>query len=173
MLGSVGVNIGTRFLASKEAPIDDDWKQAIIEAHSEDAVKAEVLNDIIPVRARSDTAPLDVRCGRHFSTNGAANGTRRAATALDCGLKWPIGYDEDYAAKHWCGRDRRPAGSAKFSPSPRSCGNWLTRPKPRWPGRLDHIERDGSCRTLSDDYRTVRSSGIHPLPSQRRTRYWQ
>jgi len=42
MLGAVGVNIGTRFLASQEAPIDDDWKQAIIEAHSEDAVKAEV-----------------------------------------------------------------------------------------------------------------------------------
>ena len=40
MLGAVGVNMGTRFLASKEAPIDDDWKQAIIEAHSEDAVKA-------------------------------------------------------------------------------------------------------------------------------------
>jgi len=49
MLGAVGVNMGTRFLASKEAPIDDDWKQAIIEAYSEDAVKAEVINDIIPV----------------------------------------------------------------------------------------------------------------------------
>ena len=49
MLGAVGVNIGTRFLASKEAPIDEDWKQAIIEAHSEDAVRAEVINDIIPV----------------------------------------------------------------------------------------------------------------------------
>lgn len=49
MLGAVGVNIGTRFLASKEAPIDDDWKQAIIEACSEDAVKADVINDIIPV----------------------------------------------------------------------------------------------------------------------------
>src|ERR1700688_1699115 len=49
MLGAVGVNMGTRFLASKEAPIDDDWKRAIIEAHSEDAVKVEVLNDIIPV----------------------------------------------------------------------------------------------------------------------------
>ena len=45
MLGAVGVNMGTRFLASKEAPIDDEWKQA----HSEDAVKVEVLNDIIPV----------------------------------------------------------------------------------------------------------------------------
>ena len=36
MLGAVGVNMGTRFLASKEAPIDDDWKRAIIEAHSEE-----------------------------------------------------------------------------------------------------------------------------------------
>jgi enoyl-[acyl-carrier protein] reductase II len=49
MLGAVGVNMGTRFLASKEAPIDDHWNQAIIEAHSEDSVKAEVLNDIIPM----------------------------------------------------------------------------------------------------------------------------
>src|SRR3954470_2422351 len=29
MLGAVGVNMGTRFLASKEAPIDDIWKHAI------------------------------------------------------------------------------------------------------------------------------------------------
>jgi enoyl-[acyl-carrier protein] reductase II len=49
MLGAVGVNMGTRFLASKEAPIDNDWKQAIIEARSEDSVKVDVLNDIIPV----------------------------------------------------------------------------------------------------------------------------
>jgi enoyl-[acyl-carrier protein] reductase II len=49
MLGAVGVNIGTRFLASKEAPIDDAWKQAIAEARSEDAVKIDVLNDIQPV----------------------------------------------------------------------------------------------------------------------------
>ena len=49
MLGAVGVNMGTRFLASQESPIDEDWKQAIIEARSEDALKAEVINDIIPV----------------------------------------------------------------------------------------------------------------------------
>src|SRR3974390_3712787 len=29
MLGAVGVNMGTRFLASQESPIDADWKQAI------------------------------------------------------------------------------------------------------------------------------------------------
>jgi enoyl-[acyl-carrier protein] reductase II len=49
MLGAVGVNIGTRFLASKEAPIDDAWKLAIAAARSEDAVKLDVLNDIQPV----------------------------------------------------------------------------------------------------------------------------
>ncbi len=49
MLGAVGVNMGTRFLASKEAPIEDAWKAAIAAAKSEDAVKVEVLNDIQPL----------------------------------------------------------------------------------------------------------------------------
>jgi nitronate monooxygenase/enoyl-[acyl-carrier protein] reductase II len=49
MLGAVGVNIGTRFLASREAPIEDAWKAAITSAESEDAVKVEVLNDIQPL----------------------------------------------------------------------------------------------------------------------------
>ena len=46
MLGAVGVNLGTRFLASKEAPISDEWKQAIAGAKSEDTMKVDVLNDI-------------------------------------------------------------------------------------------------------------------------------
>jgi enoyl-[acyl-carrier protein] reductase II len=49
MLGAVGVNIGTRFLASMEAPIGDEWKAAIAAAGSEDAVKVEVFNDIQPL----------------------------------------------------------------------------------------------------------------------------
>jgi enoyl-[acyl-carrier protein] reductase II len=49
MLGAVGVNLGTRFLASKEAPIADEWKHAIAGARSEDAVKVDVLNDIRPL----------------------------------------------------------------------------------------------------------------------------
>ena len=49
MLGAVGVNLGTRFLASKEAPISEEWKQAILRAQSEQAIKVEVLNDISPV----------------------------------------------------------------------------------------------------------------------------
>jgi enoyl-[acyl-carrier protein] reductase II len=49
MLGAVGVNLGTRFLASKEAPISEEWKQAIMHARSDEAVKADVLNDITPL----------------------------------------------------------------------------------------------------------------------------
>src|SRR5262247_2510822 len=49
MLGAVGVNLGTRFLASKEATIEGEWKQAIVAANSEDAVKIDFLNDIMPL----------------------------------------------------------------------------------------------------------------------------
>lgn len=49
MLGAVGVNLGTRFLASKEATIEEEWKQAIVAANSENAVKIDFLNDIRPL----------------------------------------------------------------------------------------------------------------------------
>jgi enoyl-[acyl-carrier protein] reductase II len=49
MLGAVGVNLGTRFIASTEAPAPDEWKQAITGAKSEDAIKVDVLNDISPI----------------------------------------------------------------------------------------------------------------------------
>ena len=49
MLGAVAVNLGTRFLASKEAPVDEGWQQAILSARSEDAIKAEALNAINPL----------------------------------------------------------------------------------------------------------------------------
>lgn len=49
MLGAAGVNLGTRFIASKEAPVGNEWKQAIAGASSEDAIKADVLNDISPL----------------------------------------------------------------------------------------------------------------------------
>ncbi len=48
VLGAVGVNVGTRFLASSEATISDAYKQAIVAASSEDAVKFDALNDLLP-----------------------------------------------------------------------------------------------------------------------------
>jgi len=48
VLGAAGVNVGTRFLASKEATIADGYKHAIIAAASQDAVKFDALNDLLP-----------------------------------------------------------------------------------------------------------------------------
>jgi nitronate monooxygenase/enoyl-[acyl-carrier protein] reductase II len=49
MLGAVGVNLGTRFIVSAEAPAPEEWKQAIMGAKSEDVIKVDVLNDISPL----------------------------------------------------------------------------------------------------------------------------
>jgi len=48
VLGAAGVNVGTRFLASHEATISDAYKEAILAASSEDAVKFAALNDLLP-----------------------------------------------------------------------------------------------------------------------------
>ena len=62
VLGAQGVNVGTRFLASFEAPISESWKQAIMAAESEDAVKVEVWNDIFPRWSMAyDTVPRAIR----------------------------------------------------------------------------------------------------------------
>jgi nitronate monooxygenase/enoyl-[acyl-carrier protein] reductase II len=44
MLGAVGVNMGTRFLASREAPISQPWQQGILAAKSQDAIKARAVH---------------------------------------------------------------------------------------------------------------------------------
>ena len=49
MMGAAGVNLGTRFIATQESPAPQRWKQAIVSAKSEDAIKVDVLNDISPL----------------------------------------------------------------------------------------------------------------------------
>lgn len=48
VLGAAGVNVGTRFLASREATISEGYKRAIVAASSEDAVKFDALNELLP-----------------------------------------------------------------------------------------------------------------------------
>ena len=47
-LGAVGVNLGSRFLATAEAPIGKRWKDALQTMPSEDWVKVGFMNDIRP-----------------------------------------------------------------------------------------------------------------------------
>lgn len=49
MLGAQGVNLGTRFLAAAESPIAEGYKQMIVAGKSEDAVKADFWNDVMPL----------------------------------------------------------------------------------------------------------------------------
>jgi nitronate monooxygenase/enoyl-[acyl-carrier protein] reductase II len=48
VLGAHGVNFGTRFLASEECAIADEWKQAILRAESEHAVKVDFADHVMP-----------------------------------------------------------------------------------------------------------------------------
>ena len=59
-LGAQGINIGTRFLACAEAPVANEWKQMIVAAQSEDAVKFDAWNEISPLTGH-DTAEAAVR----------------------------------------------------------------------------------------------------------------
>ncbi len=50
ILGAEGVSMGTRFLASVEAPIQEEWKKVITSSESEDAVKVDFFNEVFPSR---------------------------------------------------------------------------------------------------------------------------
>jgi enoyl-[acyl-carrier protein] reductase II len=65
MLGAQGINIGTRFLASVEAAlVGQQWKQRILTAESEDAIKVNFINEVFPVsnpNSYKGTAPRALR----------------------------------------------------------------------------------------------------------------
>jgi enoyl-[acyl-carrier protein] reductase II len=48
VLGAAGVNLGSRFLASAEAPVGDRWKKALVTRPSEEWVQAGFINALAP-----------------------------------------------------------------------------------------------------------------------------
>jgi nitronate monooxygenase/enoyl-[acyl-carrier protein] reductase II len=48
VLGAAGVNIGTRFVAAEETEVAEDWKRRIVEARSEDTVRALFAEQVFP-----------------------------------------------------------------------------------------------------------------------------
>lgn len=48
LLGAAGVNIGTRFLAAEETEVPEDWKRRIVDARSEDTVRAGFADHVFP-----------------------------------------------------------------------------------------------------------------------------
>ena len=48
VLGAAGVNLGSRFLASAEAPVGERWKKALVTHPSEDWIQAGFINALNP-----------------------------------------------------------------------------------------------------------------------------
>jgi enoyl-[acyl-carrier protein] reductase II len=83
MLGAQGVNIGTRFVASNEALVDDEWKRAIVAAASEDAVKLEFWNSLMPVKpGMYETLPRALRTPFVDEWNARREDAEREAESL-------------------------------------------------------------------------------------------
>jgi enoyl-[acyl-carrier protein] reductase II len=84
-LGAQGVSIGTRFLASTECGIPDDWKRAILAAGSEDAVKVTFAEHILPTAEHdtgTPTVPRSLRTPFIDQWNAHPDGASHASEAL-------------------------------------------------------------------------------------------
>jgi nitronate monooxygenase/enoyl-[acyl-carrier protein] reductase II len=83
-LGAEGVSIGTRFLASAECAIPDDWKRAILAAHSEDAVKVIFAEHFLPTAEHdgTPTVPRSLRTPFIDRWNAHPAEARNAGEAL-------------------------------------------------------------------------------------------
>jgi len=65
-LGAQGVAMGTRFLATTEMSVDDEWKRMILAADATDAVKAPVVDMLLPPfnRQHDEVLPRVLRTAR-------------------------------------------------------------------------------------------------------------
>jgi nitronate monooxygenase/enoyl-[acyl-carrier protein] reductase II len=84
VLGAAGVNVGTRFLASREAGAHEAWKRHIVDAESEEAVRFETWGAIMPPSETGyDVVPRVIRTefvaeweGRHDEARADAERLR-------------------------------------------------------------------------------------------------
>ena len=75
LLGAQGINTGTRFLASVETGISQDWKNRIVSAPSEDAIKAKFINYVFSSQSKEtyeETSPRALRTPFIEQWNGRA-----------------------------------------------------------------------------------------------------
>lgn len=59
LFGAAGANIGTRFLASVEASLGEDWKQRLVEAPVDGTVRFEASTAVVPGDQRGPGQPPD------------------------------------------------------------------------------------------------------------------
>ncbi len=130
LLGAAGVNLGTRFLASGEAPVSEGWKRAIVASSSEAWIQLEAYNFVVP----------------EPGTLGYGTQMRLRRTAFTEGLR---------ASRRGPGRSTRGQEGARRRRGRRPVGGAPDRRRPeRRPDRLDpsgrrhrahHRPRGGRC----------------------------
>jgi nitronate monooxygenase/enoyl-[acyl-carrier protein] reductase II len=85
VLGAQGANVGTRFLASREAAANEAWKQMVLATESEQAVKVAFWRDLFPSSGRGahEVSPRAIRTpfidgwqGRHADAQREAEQLR-------------------------------------------------------------------------------------------------
>jgi enoyl-[acyl-carrier protein] reductase II len=93
VLGAQGANVGTRFLTSEEASADESWKRAILEVESEDVVRFDVFNEILPSGSDRayETVPRVMRTAFVEEWQGRPEEARRQAERLRAELMSAIG----------------------------------------------------------------------------------
>jgi enoyl-[acyl-carrier protein] reductase II len=130
LLGAQGANIGTRFLASTEAGIPQSWKQDIVEAESEDAVKVDFADAVFPPAPADGYAVVPACCARRSWTCGTPSCTllARMPTAFEASSPTPLPKDARMSSFRSPGR--RPGSWTTFFPSPRSCVGSSPKRKP-------------------------------------------
>jgi nitronate monooxygenase/enoyl-[acyl-carrier protein] reductase II len=92
-LRAQGVNVGTRFMASTEAELDDAFKAAILGAASEDTVRAAFVNDLVPPESAGSfaSAPRVLRNAFVDEWHGREDEARRERDALVGQLRAAMG----------------------------------------------------------------------------------
>src|SRR5436309_2626363 len=123
LLGAAGVNMGTRFLASVEAPIAEGWKKLIIAAQSEDAIKVELWNDISrsPMgRAGYGTVPRALRTPSTIS--GHSDGQKQFRKSKSCAGRSRQPSRKVDSTSTCPLRDRAPVSSTRYCRCARSSG---------------------------------------------------
>lgn len=91
LLGAAGANIGTRFLASVEASMSDEWKQRLVEAPSDETVSFDAAVTEGPPAVSAAGVPVPIALSRrdtesyvdHPSLGQGASAIRSIETAAD------------------------------------------------------------------------------------------
>ena len=83
-LGAQGANLGTRFIASEEAELNEDYKKAVLAAGSDQTVRAAFVNELVPPASEGAyvTAPRVVRNSFIDEWHGREEDVRRAKGQL-------------------------------------------------------------------------------------------